>query len=78
VCSERSVMAGKPMSVNDLPDEMILKVLSYFEPEELCFNNAKVCERWNILAKDVVLWKTLSYCCYSDINRINEVRCVRI
>jgi hypothetical protein len=73
-------MAGKPTSINDLPDEMLLKVLSYVGPEDLCLNIAKVCKRWNVLAKDVVLWKTLSYRCdySSDIRRITEVRCVRI
>ena len=80
MCSERSVMAGKQMSINDLPNEMLLKVLSYVGPEDLCLNIAKVCKQWNALAKDVVLWKTLSYRCdlSSDISRINEVRCVRI
>jgi len=33
-----------------------------------------VCEQWNVLAKDVVLWKTLSYKCdsSSDISHIAE------
>jgi hypothetical protein len=77
VCSEPSIMAGKPMSINDLPDEILLKVLSYVGPEDLCLNIAKVCKKWNILAKDIILWKTLSYDCdgSSDISRIAEVRC---
>jgi hypothetical protein len=80
VCSETSVMASKPTSVSDLPDEVLMKILSYVGPEDLCLNIAKVCEKWNVLAKDVVLWKTLSYKCdrSSDISRIAEVRCTTL
>ena len=75
---EPSVMDSTPTSVNELPDEIILKVLSYVGPEDLCLNIAKVCEKWNVLAKDMTLWKTLSYNCdnFSDISRIAEVRCI--
>ena len=68
-------MASEPISLNDLPVEIQLKILSYFGPEDLCLNIAKVCEEWNVMAKDMVLWKTLSYSCdwSSDINRIAEV-----
>jgi len=75
VCSKPFIMAGKPTSINDLPDEILLKILSYVGPEDVYLNIAKVCEWWNVLAKDVVLWKTLSYECdhSSDISRIAEV-----
>jgi hypothetical protein len=80
VCSETSVMASQPMSLNDLPNEILLKILSRFGPEDLCLIIAKVCERWKVLAKDVVLWKTLSCSCdrSSDISRIAEVRCTKL
>ena len=73
-------MASEPISLNDLPVEIQLKILSYFGPEDLCLNIAKVCEEWNVMAKDIVLWKTLSYTCdsSSDINRIAEVRCTAL
>ena len=79
MCSEPSVIASEPTSLNDLPDEILLKILSYFGPEDLCCIIAKVCKKWNILAKDI-LWKTLSYSCdyYSDISRIAEVRCTAL
>jgi len=79
-CSEPSVMSSEPTSLNDLPDEILLKILSYFRPEDLCCIIAKVCERWNILAKDKLLWKNLSYSCddSSDISRIAEVRCTAL
>jgi hypothetical protein len=80
VFSEPSVMASELRSLNDLPDEILLKILSHFGPEDLCLIIAKVCERWNSLAKDVVLWKTLSYNCdrSSGISRITEVRCTKL
>jgi hypothetical protein len=76
VFSESFVMDIQPKSLNDLPEEILLNIFSYFGPEDLCLNIAKVCERWNILAKDVVLWKTLSYVCdlSSEISHIKEVR----
>jgi hypothetical protein len=80
VGSETSIMTSKPTSINDLPDEILLKILSYVGPEDLCLNIAKVCEKLSVLAKDVVLWKTLSYKCdrSSDISRIAEVRCTEL
>jgi len=80
MCSERSVIASEPRSINDLPDEILLKILSHFGPEDLCLTIAKVCERWNVLAKDTILWKTVSYSCdhVSDISRISKVRCTTL
>jgi hypothetical protein len=77
VCSETSVMASKPTSVNDLPDEIVLEILSYVGPEDLCLNVANVCKRWSVSAKDIILWKTISYHCdfSSDLSCIAEVRC---
>ena len=76
--SETSIIASQPTSLNDLPEEILLKILSHIGPEDLCLIIAKVCERWNILAKDVVLWKKISYDCdySSDIKRIKKVRCI--
>jgi len=76
----KDVCSKPPTSLNDLPDEILLIILSHFGPEDLCCIIAKVCERWNILAKDKTLWKTLSYSCNdsSDINRIAEVRCTAL
>ena len=80
VCCDQSIMASETMSLNDLPDEVLLKIFSHFGPDDLCFIIAKVCERWNILAKNVVLWRTLSYECNdsTDISRIAEVRCTAL
>jgi len=80
VCSETSVNACEPRSLNDLPNEILLKILSHFGPEDLCLIIAKVCEKWNALTKDKILWKTLSYSCNgsSDISRITQVSCTAL
>ena len=80
VCCDQSIMASETMSLNDLPEEVLLKIFSHFGLEDLCLIIAKVCERWNILAKDVILWKKLSYECddSTDISRIAEVRCAAL
>jgi hypothetical protein len=73
-------MASELMSLNNLPDEILLEILSHFGPEDLCLIIAKVCEKWNIFAKDIILWKKLSYSCdaSSDISRFAEVRCTTL
>jgi hypothetical protein len=75
MCSEPSLIASQPRSLNDLPEEMLLQILSHFGPEDVYLTIAKVCKRWKELAKDLALWRTLSYHCdrYSDISRIAEV-----
>jgi hypothetical protein len=76
VFSKPFIMASNPMSINDLPDEILLKILSYVGPEDVYCNIAKVCKKWNILAKNVILWCSLSYNCdvSSDISHIAKVR----
>ena len=73
-------MASKPTLINDLPNEVLLEILSYFGPEDLCLIIAKVCDRWKCLAKDVILWKKLSFHCgpSSNISLIEEVRCTML
>jgi hypothetical protein len=75
VSTEPSVIASEMTSINDLPDEILLKIFSYVRPEDSCLIIPKVCERWNVLSKDAVLWKTLSYHCdrTSDISRVVQM-----
>jgi hypothetical protein len=77
VPSEPSAIASKPRSINDLPDEILLKILSYFGPEELCVNIAEVCKKWNSLSRDVTIWKKACFKCYHKlrIERVVQVRC---
>jgi hypothetical protein len=76
VCYEPSVMESETTSLNDLPEEMLLKIFSHFGLEDLCLIIAKVCEKWKGLTKSIILWKKLSYSCdhSSDISHIKEVR----
>ena len=76
VFSKPSLIDSEFWSWNDFPDEIILKILSFFGAEDLIHIISKVCERWNALSKEVILWKNLSYSCYdsSDINRVAQVR----
>lgn len=73
-------MDTKPTSINQLPDEVLLNIFSFIGPEDLWLVVPEVCQRWNLLAKDLQLCKNLSYICdsSSDISRIAEVRCGRI
>jgi hypothetical protein len=73
-------MASELRSLNDLPDEILLKIVSHFVPDDLCLIIAKVCKRWNALAKGVILWKRFSYNCdsSSDISCVAEVRCTKL
>jgi hypothetical protein len=67
-------------SLNDLPDEILLKIFSDFGPYEICVIFPKVCKRWNALAKHLSLWKTFSYLwIFSPDSRSNaEVRCITL
>jgi hypothetical protein len=80
VISKPNVMADEPRSINNFPNEIMLKILSHFGPEDLCLTIPEVCERWKSLAKDVTLWKTLCYRCdgTSDISHVVQVRCATL
>jgi hypothetical protein len=71
---EPSAVASKPRSINDLPDETLLKILSHFEPEELIFPIARVCKRWNHLSRDVTIWKEKCYSCDQDSDVVHVVQ----
>lgn len=62
------------MASTSLPDEILLKIFSYFGPDDLC-NISKVCIRWRKVAQDVQLWKKHSYSfdVFSYPKTINEV-----
>ena len=76
VCFEAPVFTSEPLSVSDLPDEILLHILSYFGLEDLCLIIAQVCEKWKGLVKDKIMWKKLFYSCNSstDISHIKKVR----
>jgi hypothetical protein len=75
VSSELPAMASLSTSINELPDEILLHIFSYFGLEDLSLKIAKVCEHWKCLAIDVILLKRLSvnYDRSTDISLIKEV-----
>ena len=46
------------LSLNELPDEILLKLFSYLQPKDLgrCL---QVCKRFNQIAKDESIWKNI-------------------
>lgn len=46
-------------TINDLPNEILLKILSYISQSELYYNVKRVCRRWNNIATDSALWKSI-------------------
>ncbi|XP_046582063.1 F-box/LRR-repeat protein 2-like isoform X1 [Haliotis rubra] len=46
-------------ALQSLPEEMLLKIFSYFSPKELCQYVAPVCRRWRVLAYEPTLWTCL-------------------
>jgi hypothetical protein len=64
-------------SVMDLPDIVILKILSYLGPEDLIFKIPEMGDRWEYLANDHTVWKKLTYKCdrLSDLDRVSKVSC---
>ena len=45
-------------TILDLPDEIMLKVMSYLRPKDLG-NFQQVCRDWSVVAKDPSLWREL-------------------
>lgn len=46
-------------SVNDLPNEILLKIFSYLPQSELYYSVKRVCRRWNSIATDTALWRSI-------------------
>jgi hypothetical protein len=80
ISCEPCTFVSEPRSINDLPDEILLKILSHFGPEELICDIADVCDKWKILSMDRSLWKEASYSWdnSSDMGRIVKVRCTAL
>ncbi|XP_013384737.1 uncharacterized protein LOC106154794 isoform X3 [Lingula anatina] len=62
---ETPIDTVKPMSISDLPVEIMHHILSYLTPRELCRYVSPVCRQWHALSRDPALWKVLQFE-YSD------------
>lgn len=46
-------------TINDLPNETLLRILSYIPQSELYYNVKRVCRRWDSIATDTALWRSI-------------------
>ncbi|KAL9968265.1 hypothetical protein ACROYT_G026617 [Oculina patagonica] len=58
-------------SLNDLPEDILILILSYLSTKDLC-NASGVCQKWQTLCWDPVLWSNIQISNYqgSDINKV--------
>ncbi|XP_049842332.1 uncharacterized protein LOC126293259 [Schistocerca gregaria] len=56
-----SELAGTGTTIDDLPDELMLEIFSYFSFSENVDVLQEVCPRWKILAQDAHLWVDKKY-----------------
>ena len=58
-------------SLNDLPEDILILILSYLSTKDLC-KASGVCQKWQALCWDPVLWSTIQIFNYegSDINKV--------
>lgn len=51
------------LSINDLPDDVLLKIFEYVAYEDLALNVSCVCLRWKNIVDDPALWCGSTYAC---------------
>lgn len=58
-------------SLNDLPEDILILILSYLSTKDLC-KASGVCQKWQTLCWDPVLWSNIQISNYqgSDINKV--------
>lgn len=57
-----------------MPQEIVIKILSYLCPQELSMSVAPVCQRWRYISHDPVLWQELNIKSISKVNLCKVVR----
>eukprot|EP00795_Rhopilema_esculentum_P000032 gene32-9634_t len=55
-------------NISDLPDEIMLRIFSYFSPTELCRYVAPVCVTWLAYARDSTLWEVITEQEFKDVS----------
>ncbi|XP_017769716.1 PREDICTED: uncharacterized F-box/LRR-repeat protein C02F5.7-like [Nicrophorus vespilloides] len=53
------LISDNPTQLNDLPNEVLLKIFSYIPVKELFYNIRPVCKRYKDLAMSPILWKSI-------------------
>lgn len=59
------------MTLNDLPEDILIFILSYLSTKDLCMASG-VCQKWQTLCWDPLLWSNIQISNYqgSDINKV--------
>ena len=52
-------------SIDDLPNEILLCIFSFFNQKQLCLTIKPVCSRWKRLARHASLWSEVHFICKS-------------
>lgn len=55
------------VTFDSLPNEILLKIFTYLDSEDVCLTVAEVCERWNYISRDVTLWNNLNLICSNNM-----------
>lgn len=58
----------KKVTLDCLPNEILLKIFAYLDSKDVCLAVANVCERWNCLTRDGTLWKNLNLVCTKNMS----------
>lgn len=48
-------------TIDDLPEEVMLGIFSYFRPPQLCWKIGRVCQRWASWSVAPLLWRSKEY-----------------
>ncbi|XP_034240933.1 uncharacterized protein LOC117645088, partial [Thrips palmi] len=65
---KRVVKAAGPTTIDDLPEEVMLGIFSYFRPPQLCWKIGRVCRRWASWSVAPFLWRGREYTLSPDPN----------
>lgn len=63
--------------LDELPDELVVKIFSYLTTKELCQHVARVCRKWRQISLDHSLWKILDFSSYSKLSNLNLLWVIR-
>ena len=55
------------INIADIPEEVVIKILSYLPRNDLLLNAALVCSQWRRLTEDPVLWRRIDL---SDLDNV--------
>ena len=54
-----------------IPDELVVKIFSYLNTEQLCRNASPVCRKWRQIAKEPTLWRAVDFRCRPELESLS-------